>query len=258
MSERKTRIIDGDEVEWVDASEEATLPAGVLKKVFQEEGAGGIRDGLAYFPPGYVEPRHTHGIWHSCFLMEGRWIVEGKELSPGSYMYGPSGVDQPHGPFVSPEGCLVFVSSGGTDFAHAWDAEAPLDAQAEGPGDPNNRTRVVHVDELEWQEGSTLLTLPPGVRMKIFMEDEESGRLDALINFPAGYREPRHTHGASHSCGLLEGRWIVEGKELHPGGYFYGPAGDEEPHGPFESPEGTLVFVSFQGTGEALAHKWDA
>ena len=255
MSERQTRIIDVDEVEWVDGSEETALPPGVRVKVFQEATPEGLRDALVYFPPGYIEPRHTHDVWHSCFLIEGRWIVEGKELSPGSYMHGPSGLDQPHGPFVSPEGCLVYVSSGGTDFTHAWDPDAPLDSAAKGPSDPENRTRVVHVDELEWQDGSAL-TLPAGVRMKVFLEDKVAGRTDALIHFPPGYVEPRHTHGASHSGALLEGRWIVDGRELHPGGYFYGPAGEDEPHGPFESPEGTLVFVSFRGTGESMSHKW--
>ena len=256
MSGRKTRIIDVDEVEWVDGSALTALPAGVRMKVFQEGTDEGITDALVHFPPGYVEPRHTHGIWHSCFLIEGRWIVEGKELAPGSYMHGPSGADQPHGPFESPDGCLVYVSSGGTDQRHDWDPAAPLDTQAQGPAAADNRTRIVHVDELEWKEGSTQLTLPAGVRIKVFVEDAAAGRTDALIHFPPGYVEPRHTHAASHSGALLEGRWIVEGKELHRGGYFYGPAGEEEPHGPFESPEGTLVFVSFRGTGEAMSHKW--
>ena len=256
MGDRKTRIIDAGELEWVDGSTQANLPAGVRMKVFQENVEGSITDALVHFPPGYVEPRHTHGIWHSCFLLEGRWIVEGKELTPGSYMHGPAGADQPHGPFESPEGVLVYVSSGGEDFRHDWDPDAPLDTQAQGPVDPDNRTCVIHVDEIEWQEGSKQLTLPEGVRMKIFVEDEAAGRTDALIHFPPGYVEPRHTHGASHSGTLLDGRWIVEGKELHKGGYFFGPAGNGEPHGPFESPDGTLVFVSFRGTGETMQHKW--
>ena len=111
---------------------------------------------------------------------------------------------------------------------------------------------------MPWQNGSQLMTLPEGVRMKVFAEDLETGRTDALIEFPAGYVEPRHTHAASHSAFLLRGRWIVEGRELQPGSYFYGPAGEDQPHGPFESPEGTLIFICFRGgTGAAIEHHWE-
>lgn len=257
MAEKKTRIIAVDELEWQDASARTGLPEGVRLKLFAEDEGEGITDALVHFPPGYVEPRHTHTSWHSCFLVEGRWIVEGKELTPGSYMFGPAGPDQPHGPFQSPEGSLVFVSSGTTgDMTHEWDRDAPLTASGERT--PGNRTRIVHVDELEWQDGSKLMTLPRGARMKIFAEDEETGRTDALIEFPPGYVEPRHTHAASHSGCLLRGDWIVEGKLLEPGGYFYGPAGEDQPHGPFVSPQGTHILISFRGgTGRGIEHHWN-
>ncbi|MEE9277825.1 MAG: cupin domain-containing protein [Dehalococcoidia bacterium] len=120
-----------------------------------------------------------------------------------------------------------------------------------------NKTRIVDAREVEWQDGAAVLTLPEGVRVKILAEDKETGRTDMLINFPPGYVEPRHTHTAFHSCVLLEGRWIVEGKELAPGGYMFGPPGEGQPHGPFECPEGCIVFVSFHGgTGDGIHHNY--
>lgn len=56
MGERKTRIIDAAEVEWVDGSTRANLPGGVRMKVLQENVEGDITDALVHFPPGYVEP----------------------------------------------------------------------------------------------------------------------------------------------------------------------------------------------------------
>ncbi len=255
MPDRRTKIIHVDEVPWTNGSERMTLPPGARMKVFSEDLDVGHIDALISFPAGYLEPRHTHAGAHSTFLVEGRWIVEGKEITAGSYMYGPAGPDQPHGPFQSPEGSLVFASYSGADMSHDWDP----DKQPPQGADPDHssRTRIVHVDELEWQNGSNLMTLPDGVRMKVFDEDETEGRTDALIEFPPGYVEPRHTHAASHTGVLVKGDWIVEGKLLAPGSYFHGPAGDDQPHGPFESPNGTLIFISFiGGTGKAIEHHW--
>lgn len=260
MAERKTSIIHVDEHPWEDGGEIMTLPDGPRMKIYASDDATGRTDTLINFPPGYIEPRHTHSGWHSCFLLEGRWIVEGKEIKAGSYMHGPAGPEQPHGPFHSPEGSLVFATYSGTrdTMGHNWDATDPH-APAPAEQSAQSKTRIVDIDELDWQDGSNLMTLPAGVRMKVFDEDEAAGRTDALIEFPPGYVEPRHTHSAAHTGCLLKGDWIVEGKLLKPGSYFYGPAGDDQPHGPFESPNGTLIFISFQGgTGAAIEHHWDS
>jgi len=102
--------------------------------------------------------------------------------------------------------------------------------------------------ELPWEDGSSLLNLPRGVKIKILSQDKSTGRMDMLASFPPGYVEPRHVHESYHSTVLLEGTWIVEGKVLHPGGYIFGPANVE--HGPFACPQGCLVFASFYGSPE--------
>ena len=62
---------------------------------------------------------------------------------------------------------------------------------------------------------------------------------------PPGYVEPRHNHASNHSVIVLEGLQIAEGEPLQPGDYLW--ADGSRPHGPFEYPEGCVVFASFRG-----------
>ena len=112
----------------------------------------------------------------------------------------------------------------------------------------SNEKVILNSAELEWQDGTDLLQLPQGVKIKVLSQDPFTGRMDMLASFPPGYVEPRHVHEGYHSTVLLEGTWIVEGKVLAPGGYVYGPANVD--HGPFESPGGCVVFASFHGGPE--------
>ena len=79
----------------------------------------------------------------------------------------------------------------------------------------------------------------------MFHSDPEIGVADMLIKFPPGYVEPEHAHESSHSIVVLEGVQIVKGVHLHPGDYVW--ASGPEPHGPYEYPEGCVVFASFRG-----------
>lgn len=101
-----------------------------------------------------------------------------------------------------------------------------------------------HRWELEWKEDE-LYSLGKGVQVKILFQDPEAGITDALIKFPPGYVEPRHVHGGSHSTIVVEGLQIAEGEPMRPGDYVYGAA--NQAHGPFEYPEGCVVFSSMRG-----------
>ena len=104
---------------------------------------------------------------------------------------------------------------------------------------------TAHRWELEWQDDVDILTLGHGVQVKILYQDHETQHTDMLVKFPAGYVEPVHTHEASHSIMVLEGVQIANGEPMHAGDYVW--ASGPEPHGPFEYPEGCIVFVSFHG-----------
>lgn len=115
--------------------------------------------------------------------------------------------------------------------------------------------RATHDDELEWEDGldNDLLTLPKGVKVKVFMEDRGMKRVDMKVQFPPGYVEPEHTHKSWHSIVILKGRMCVAGKDLRPGDYVFGW---DLPHGPYEYPDGCEVFVVFMGEG--TEHIWNA
>lgn len=246
MAEERV-ITDPEKLEWVDGSTQAGLPSGIRIKVLSESKEMGIRNLLVSFPPGYVEPRHTHDNNHSTFLLQGRWIVEGKEIGPGGFMYGPAGI--PHGPFESPEGSLVFASVTAGTGLHEYPPPPELEEKYR-----DHKTVIVHRDEVEWQDAAAMLHLPEGVKIKRYMHDEASQRNDSLVYFPPGYVEPRHTHGTVHSDVLLEGRWIIEGQEVGLGGFIYGPK--DVPHGPFECPDGVVVCATSYGSAEDALHKW--
>lgn len=109
----------------------------------------------------------------------------------------------------------------------------------------------VDADEVDWDDAE-LLGLPEGLAVKVVNENEAEGRTDMLVKYPEGYHEPRHTHESAHACLVLDGRILIDGRELTPGDYIYG---QKVPHGPWEFPDGGMNFVSFVG-GSPL-HRWD-
>lgn len=104
---------------------------------------------------------------------------------------------------------------------------------------------TAHRWDLDWQDDVEVLTLGHGVQVKVLYQDPDSQHTDMLIKFPPGYVEPRHNHDSSHSVIVLEGLQIAEGEHMRPGGYVW--ASGAEAHGPFEYPEGCVVFASFRG-----------
>lgn len=112
-------IYDRD-VPWTEglATELLTLPKGVQVKVLAHDPAMKRVDMKVKFPPGYVEPEHSHKSWHSIVVLKGRMCVAGKDLRPGDYVFG---WDRPHGPYEYPDGCEVFVVFMGEGTQHVWD-----------------------------------------------------------------------------------------------------------------------------------------
>lgn len=101
-----------------------------------------------------------------------------------------------------------------------------------------------HRWELDWKDDD-LFSLERGVLVKVFYHDAAEDITDYLIKFPQGYVEPRHVHEGSHSVIVIEGLLIAEGEQMRPGDYVYGAA--NQAHGPFESPEGSVLFSSMRG-----------
>jgi anti-sigma factor ChrR (cupin superfamily) len=95
------------------------LPPGVKVKIMNYDPVMKRVDMKVKFPPGYVEPEHSHKSWHSIIVLKGRMCVAGKDLRPGDYVFG---WDELHGPYEYPDGCEVFVVFMGGGTEHQWDA----------------------------------------------------------------------------------------------------------------------------------------
>jgi len=121
----------------------------------------------------------------------------------------------------------------------------------------DHRFRAIHDRQVKWTEGAAtrLLTLPRGVKVKIFAHDPVMQRIDMKVKFPRGYVEPAHTHKSWHSILVTKGRMCVAGKDLRPGDYVFGW---DTLHGPYEYPDGCEAFVVFMGAGTQHAWKEDA
>ena len=119
---------------------------------------------------------------------------------------------------------------------------------------PDHKFRAIYDREIKWEEGPAVkyLTLPKGVKAKIFSHDPVTKRVDMKVKFPKGYVEPVHTHKSWHSILVTKGRMCVAGKDLRPGDYVFGW---DLPHGLYEYPDGCEVFVVFMGEG--TQHVWE-
>ena len=121
------KAIHDHEVPWEsdDVRGVLKLPPGVQVKVLNYDPVMKRIDMKHRFPPGYVEPAHTHKSWHSILVTKGRMCVAGKDLRPGDYVFG---WDIPHGPYEYPDGCEVFIVYMG-DPTHNWEKAGLLKHQ---------------------------------------------------------------------------------------------------------------------------------
>ena len=53
----------------------------------------------------------------------------------------------------------------------------------------SRKFRAVYDKEVPWEDGAdnNILTLPKGIKVKIFAQDEAMKRVDMKVKFPAGY-----------------------------------------------------------------------
>lgn len=110
--------LESESLDWEDG-DALTLPEGAKVHVLNENDAEGRVDMVVKFPPGYVEPEHTHQGAHASLILDGRMLVHGHELTPGDFFYGHQIT---HGPLEYPDGCVIFTSFVGGSIAHReWD-----------------------------------------------------------------------------------------------------------------------------------------
>ena len=75
-----------DEVEWQEgdaANELLALPPGVKVKIFNFDPVMKRIDMKVKFPPGYVEPEHSHKSCPPMVVLDGRMCAAGKDFASG-------------------------------------------------------------------------------------------------------------------------------------------------------------------------------
>ena len=110
--------------------------------------------------PGRPPPRPRR--CHASFLLEGRWIVDGKEVAPGGYIFGPG--EFPHVTVDAPEGCLVCASVLPSSTMRTQ---------------PTPTECIIDPSDVEWQDGAAESNLPVGVYHKVYNID--------LVTEPQGH-----------------------------------------------------------------------
>lgn len=98
-------------------------------------------------------------------------------------------------------------------------------------------SRYLKVDELPWQE-----TRFPGVRMKVLVEDKDTGLVTGLFRFEPGAKLPYHEHVAIEQTWVLEGSLADDEGEATAGNFVWRPAGNRHDA---HSPNGCLVLSMF-------------
>lgn len=234
-----------DGIAWKDAASATNLPSGVQLARLSGNDAAGLRNVLGTFSPGYVEPRHTHGIEHATFLLAGRWILEGKEISPGGYMFGPSGL--PHGPMESPDGTKIFGSDLGTDFWHAHPPTAEQEAMAVD-------NIILDPAEVEWQSCPPGFGWPETVEVKVYHVNDDNGRFDCLLRLTPGVSIPLGSLGERfHSVVVLSGSVLVDERMLGVDGHVFIQPGHDGGHLTTED-GATLCLSSLPRDARAISH----
>ncbi len=96
------------ETGWEAVPGTSGVSATLLSGNFEEAKARGFRTRCVRFVPGgeTFEP-FSHPYWEEVYLVEGELVMKEDEqvLSAPAYVIRPPGT--PHGPFVSPKGCLL-------------------------------------------------------------------------------------------------------------------------------------------------------
>jgi len=104
---------------------------------------------------------------------------------------------------------------------------------------------LVDTNEAEWQPVE-IPNLPSGALMKLLDLNEETGSLTALVKFPAGFVEPRHSHSVGHVVYVIENELGSGNSAYTEGTYWYAPANDI--HGPVEQKNDCTFLLITDGS----------
>jgi quercetin dioxygenase-like cupin family protein len=102
---------------------------------------------------------------------------------------------------------------------------------------------AMNTERLPWADSGSER---PGTQVKVLRRyDEDDYALDCVVRYPPGHVEARRTDATEEMVMVVEGQVLVDDKNLGPGDYIYAPRGAAR--GPFEYPEGAVLYISSRG-----------
>ena len=105
-------------------------------------------------------------------------------------------------------------------------------------GLPELASRYVKTDEIPWEP----MTQCTGVRMKVLVQDKETGLFTGLFKLDPGAVIPDHVHNEIEQTYILEGEFEDDDGVAGAGDFIWRPAGNRHEA---RSPKGCLILGFF-------------
>ena len=102
--------------------------------------------------------------------------------------------------------------------------------------------KIIAVDQsdIDWSEVLTKRIGRP-YHIKNLFADPETKMSVTLLRYPAGMKNPHHTHPCGHGMYVLEGKLVTHTGEFGPGTFVWFPEGEPMEHG--ASPDGDMIAL---------------
>lgn len=102
--------------------------------------------------------------------------------------------------------------------------------------------KIIAVDQssIDWSEVLAKRIGRP-YHVKNLFADPETKMSVTLLRYPAGMRNPHHTHPCGHGMYVLEGKLVTHDGAFGPGTFVWFPEGEPMEHG--ASPEGDMIAL---------------
>jgi quercetin dioxygenase-like cupin family protein len=98
---------------------------------------------------------------------------------------------------------------------------------------------AIKTNEMEWVAGGK--GGPASYSMKYLHKDVDTGEVAMLVRYPAGQKQPPHTHSYGHGIYVLQGKLVTHKGTYGPGAFVWFPPDEVIEHG--ASPDEDLVIL---------------
>lgn len=219
-------------------------------KFLSRDGADGACTALIRYPPGWRRegPEHITAS-EEFYVLDGGFEINGQAYGSDSYSYLPAGWTR-----------HTMSAQSGAVILTAFDREPDLVA-GEGQLSEADRARAVPFLDVLHMPWDMSLNDPKlkhlGISRKDLRKDLVTGERTFLSmvlphSEPPGAKGPRESHPVVEEAYVIAGSLVGPQGEMHPGAYFWRPAGIA--HGPYGTRWGCVSLIRF--LGGAHVNEW--